>query len=250
MIIETLQQCGLSQNEAKVYCALLLLGEACVGEITKKISIHERNVYDAVRRLVDKGLIFFILGQGEMIYASVDPGKLSELIEEKENALAEIMPELKKRLLEKKGRSEAYIYRDIDGFKQFFRDFLRIGKNMRTIGAKLSWFDPVVRPFTEHAIKEARKKKMRFTVICDAEVKEKAMKELKSLYGAYRFLPKEYSSESAINIFGDYVVTFSGASILKLEKDLTIFLIRDAEVAAHYREWFNFMWESCATSKR
>lgn len=249
MIIQTLQQCGLSQNEAKVYFALLELGEARVGEIAKKISINERNVYDSARRLIDKGLVFFILGAGETIYAPVDPGKLSELIEEKENALTEIMPELQNRLIKKQGRSEAYIYRDIDGFKQFFRDFLRIGKNMHTIGAKLSWLDPAVRPFTEHALKEARKKKMRFTVLFDAEVKEKAIKELKSVYGVHRFLPKEYSSESAINIFGDYVVTFSGASILKLEKDLTIFLIRDAEVANHYREWFNFMWENCATQK-
>src|SRR3989338_463264 len=56
---EVLEQVGLSKNETKVYLALLEIGAATAGEIASQAKIHRTNVYDAMERLLEKGLVTF-----------------------------------------------------------------------------------------------------------------------------------------------------------------------------------------------
>src|SRR5688572_5487425 len=91
---ELLQELGLSLNEAKIYETLLSLGESGVGEIAVRGDIHRRNVYDALQRLITKGLVFPIFQKGENRYAAVRPEKLVELLREKELRLSEALPSL------------------------------------------------------------------------------------------------------------------------------------------------------------
>ena len=58
---------GLSPNEARIYEALVEHGESGVSEIALFGNIHRRNAYDAIHRLVEKGLCFPILSAGENI---------------------------------------------------------------------------------------------------------------------------------------------------------------------------------------
>jgi len=73
MYAETFQELGLSPNEARIYEALLELGKSTVGKIATKTNIHRRNVYDAVNRLVEKGIITPVIGDKDNHYIPVDP---------------------------------------------------------------------------------------------------------------------------------------------------------------------------------
>lgn len=245
MATEILQQLGLSPNEAKIYEALLDLKEAGVGEISSRAEIHRRNVYDAINRLVDKGLIFPILAKGENLYSPVDPDKLTELIQEKQILLNKSLPDLRKRYEQRVGAQEAYIYRGIEGFKNYMRDLLRVGEDGYFIGAKLGWFDPRLNTFREQFFKEVKRKNIKFYHIFDYEVKEKHGDEIKQLQENYRFLPKKYSTDSGIDIFGDYVVTFTGLHYKKLDDSGTLFVLRDRHLADSYKTWFKFMYDMC-----
>ncbi|MDD5031918.1 MAG: helix-turn-helix domain-containing protein [Patescibacteria group bacterium] len=249
MFAETLQELGLSPNEAKIYEALLGLNQAGVGEISSKAEIHRRNVYDAINRLIDKGLIFPILSKGENIYSPVDPGKLLELVKEKETSLNKILPDLKKLYENKAGTQEAYIYRGVEGFKNYLRDILRVGEDVYMIGAKLGWFDPRLKNFIDSFLKEAKRKKIKFFHIFDAEVKEKGRETLPLLGTDYKFLPPEFSTNSAIDIFGDYVVTFTGLKLYKIDEEVTLFVMKDGKLAESYRIWFKFMYDMCPPKK-
>lgn len=249
MFIETLQELGLSPNEAKIYEALLDLNQAGVGEISSKAQIHRRNVYDAINRLISKGLIFPILSRGENIYSPVDPGKLLELVKEKEVNLNKILPDLQKRYASEAGSQEAYIYRGVEGFKNYLRDILRVEKNVYMIGAKLGWFDPRLKNFIESFLKEAKRKKIKFFHVFDAEVKEKGKATLPLLGPDYKFLPVKYATNSAVDIFGDYVVTFTGLKLYKIDDEVTLFVLKDKELAESYRTWFNFMYDMCPPKK-
>jgi len=244
MSLDILQNLGLSPNEAKIYNALLDLKEAGVGEISSKAEVHRRNSYDAINRLVDKGLIFPIIAKGENRYSPVDPDKLLELVKEKEISLNKVLPGMRERYEKKDLYQEAYIYRGLEGFKNYMRDVLRVGEDVYFIGAKLGWFDERLTVFHEQFTKEAERKKLKFHHIFDYEVKEKGGEILKNL-GEYRFLPSEYNSTSAVDIFGDYVVTFTGLSFKKIDEDVNLFVLRDEELANGYKTWFKFMWEMC-----
>lgn len=243
MSLEVLEELGLSPNEAKIYEALLSLKEAGVGEISSKAKIHRRNVYDAVNRLIDKGLIFPILSKNERIYSPVDPDKLTEIIKEKEINLNRILPELRSRFESRQVTQEAYIYRGVEGFKNYLRDILRVGEDVYLIGAKLGWFDPHLKTFLTQFLKEAKRKEITFHHVYDEIVKEKGQEAVKILGGEYRFIPAEYKTESAIDIFGEYVVTFTGLSLKKIDNDVTLFILKDARLAESYRTWFKFIYD-------
>src|SRR3989338_8134684 len=170
--ISILEKIGLSPTEAKIYLALLDLGEANVRATADHTKINRRNVYDALTRLLDKGIIFAIVGLEEKVYCPVDPDKLAELVQEKKTRLAKILPDFNSQYAAKRGPQEAFIYRGVNGFKQYMRDILRTGENGYFIGAKLGWFDPRIRVFTEQFLQQAKRKKIQFYHLFDARVKD------------------------------------------------------------------------------
>ncbi len=244
MNTETLESLGLSPNEGKIYESLVEQGESSMSEIAIAAKIHRRNAHDAVQRLIDKGLCFQIFSGGENKYNAVDPDKLVELIAEKQQQVASILPELKRKFEHRIAHEEAYIYRGLEGQKNVWRDVLRVGEDSYYIGAKASWYDPRLEAARKAFFREANRKKIKFIQLFDYEVKSEMPNFPKHFEGTleYRLLPKEYSTDSAIHIFGDYVVSYTGLSIGKLNEDTILFVIKSAHLAESYRRWFWALW--------
>ena len=59
-MFEKLVPLGLTNTEAKIYVTLIDLGRAQAGIISRKSGIHRRSVYDALERLIEKGLVSYI----------------------------------------------------------------------------------------------------------------------------------------------------------------------------------------------
>lgn len=242
---EILEELGLSQNEAKIYEGLLDMGQSSVPDISLKIGVNKRNIYDIIPKLLKRGLIYQIAGIKENKYAPVSPKKLSDLIWEKQTRLNEILPHLN-RQFEKASTEEAvYIYKGREGFKNYLRDILAEGKDVFFIGAKGGWFDKELQTFVQEFLKKADKKHIKYRHVFDSEVKKLAPDLLKTLGKPYRFLPSKYSTTGAIDIFGDYIVTFSGLTLKNITEDVTLVVIRNKELAQCYRTWFQFMWDHC-----
>ncbi len=247
MYQQILEGIGLSPNEAKIYETLVEYGELGVSEIAVRSQIHRRNAYDAIRRLIDKGLCFEIFSSKENLYNAVDPGKLLELTEEKRRTVEDILPELTKKFSHRLVKEEAFIYRGLEGQKNVWRDALRVGKENFFIGGKATWFDPRLVSGREAFFKEANRKKISFTQLYDATVIEEIpdfFKKYPAKNAKSRLLPKKYSTDSAIHIFGDYVVTYTGlAHIGMLPDSVTFFVLHSPSLAESYRVWFWYMWE-------
>ncbi|MBX4191729.1 MAG: hypothetical protein KW804_02945 [Candidatus Doudnabacteria bacterium] len=146
MFKETLEELGLSPNEAKIYEGLIRYGQASVPDISAKIGVHKRNIYDTVPRLLQKGLIYQIAGK-ESLYAAVAPDKLNDLVWEKEAKLKSILPGLTQQYKKTTSHEAVYIYKGIEGFKNYLRDILDIGEDVYFVGAKGGWFDKELQPF-------------------------------------------------------------------------------------------------------
>ncbi|MBI2147698.1 hypothetical protein HYU19_04435 [Candidatus Woesearchaeota archaeon] len=246
---ETLMEAGLSLNETRVYEAMLQLGEASVNTISIKSKVHRRNVYDALTKLIDKGLAAQYVQKGEQRFQATDPERLLTILKEKEDKLAKAIPDLKKRYLSKKEGEQAYIYRDVQGFRNYMQDILDVGEDVYCIGAKGGWFDPRLASFRARFYKELNKKKLHCYHLFDHEMRDHIKEDIESpvkihLHEA-RFLPPESSTNSAIDIFGDRIVTFTGLNINKLDDDLVQFVIISQPLADSYKKWFWLMWEKC-----
>ena len=242
---EIYEALSLSPNEAKIYETLVEKGELGASEIAVAAGIHRRNAYDAIQRLVDKGLCFQIISQKGNRYNAVDPDKLMELFVERQQKLASVLPELKKKFVKRIAPEEAYIYRGHEGQKNIWRDVIRIGADSYAVGAKGGWFEPKLEAARVVFFKEANRKKIKFFQLFDHEIKTIDPAFPKRFPGnlKYRFLPKEYSTNSLIHVFGDYFITHSGLEIKKLNEKTVFFVIRSKDLAESYRTWFWYMWK-------
>ncbi|MEO8065868.1 MAG: helix-turn-helix domain-containing protein [Candidatus Doudnabacteria bacterium] len=252
MYQETLQLLGLSPNEAKIYESLVEQGESSIGKISVNAKVHRRNVYDSIQRLIEKGLCFEIFSKGENRYNAVDPGKLSELIAEKQDKLNLILPMLEKKFRSGTATEEAYIYRGLEGQKNIFRDMLRVSKDSYFIGAKGGWFDPRIETARKAFFKEANRKNIKFIQLFEYDVRTQLPNFPQHFPGKlqYRFLPKAYATNSAIHIFGDYVVTYTGLPIGKINEDTVFFILHSKDLAESYRTWFWYMWEQSEEDRK
>lgn len=243
MAIDLFQDLGLSPNESKIYHALITYGGSGVSTISLRSKVHRRNAYDAVHRLIEKGLVYEVFSSGETVYEAVEPGKLLEFIQEKELRLQKELPGLLSAYRDHRAPQRAYIYKGIEGMKNFLREALKVGEDMYEFGAKGGWFDPRLATFTGWFLEEAKKKKMKFHHIFDWEVQNKIPHVPDIVGKPYKFAPKAYTSESAIEVFGDHVVTFTGLGFGKIEDDLTIFVMVSPKLAQSYRIWWQMMWD-------
>lgn len=250
MYEQTFESIGLSPNEAKIYETLLSSGEVSVSTISSHAHVHRRNVYDALQRLIDRGLVYPVFQKGENVYSAVNPEKLFEIVDEKLKAVKTIMPNLQK-LFEAPPRNEAaYIYRGLEGFKNYMRDLVRVSQDTYFLGAKALWFTPgISQHFLDDFIQNTKRKKLNYFSLYDYRVKEEKPEAIPKVKGSYKFLPKKYSAPGVVDIFGDYVVTFTSTGVGNFGEDGMIFVMIHPELAETYRTWFRLIWDLCPVVK-
>ena len=79
-----LEEAGLSKNEAKVYLTLLSMGSSTAGIIAEKSRVYRTNVYEALNRLIEKGLVSYIFKGHQKLFQAEDPNKILNILKEKE----------------------------------------------------------------------------------------------------------------------------------------------------------------------
>lgn len=191
MYHDLFQRLGLSKNEARIYEILLREGASSVGDIATKSSVHRRNVYDALGRLAERGLIFEMLESRENQYQAAPPEKLQELLAEKERELAAIMPALQGFYEAVPHHDEVYVVKGKEGWKTVLRDILRAGKDVYTIGPNERFFDAESPHLQGQFEREAKKKGMAFYYVA---------------------LPAKLHAPGAIDVFADRVVIIKSAT--------------------------------------
>ncbi len=245
MYEELLREIGLSSNESKVYEVLLKTGESSVQTIANKSGVHRRNVYDSISKLTEKGLVSEIFVKGEKNFKAIDPRRLLEILKEKEEKITNALPGMQEKYSSTGEKEEAYFYRGVQGFKNYLKDIIDTGEDVYFIGAKAFWLDERLKHFLPMFERDRKAKGIKFKHIFDYEVKEQRPEILKVVGKPYKFMPKKYSSPTAVDIFGPYVVTFVGVKPGELYDDPLMFVLKSQRLADGYRKFFQFMWDHC-----
>lgn len=122
MLEKNLEKLGLDEKEARVYLALLELGEGNIHQIAKKSGVKRTTVYDIVESLKEKGLLSSVIHRKKTLYSAEDPRKLEDTLEEKKHILRRILPELLSiaNMLDKKPKIR--FYEGIEGIKDVYKD--------------------------------------------------------------------------------------------------------------------------------
>jgi HTH-type transcriptional regulator, sugar sensing transcriptional regulator len=128
MLKKQLEKLNLTPREAKVYLALLDLGEAGIEQISKKSKVKRTTVYDVIESLKEKGLIGAAKRKKRAFYFAEDPRILESQLEEKKAVLSGILPQLLSmaNFIDKKPKIK--YFEGVEGIKNVYKDTLNFPK--------------------------------------------------------------------------------------------------------------------------
>ena len=119
---------------------------------------------------------------------------------------------------------------------------LRVGEPSYFIAAKGGWLDERVKDFFPAFVKEAKKKNIKYYHLFDQEVKQNVPEILEYVGKDYKFLPKDYSTPSAVDIFGDRVNIVTEIQQAELGEEIVFSVIVNKNIADSFRTWFKLIW--------
>lgn len=233
MDIAKLEKIGLNLNEAKIYLALLELGQAQAGDISKKSQINRTTVYDSLERLIQNGLVTFVISANKKIFKPVAPKKLLNQIEEKENAVKEILPELESLFVQSKEKEETDIYKGRKGIKSILDDILH-SKEYVAFGSSGKFLEIMQHDFI---IFQKRKKELKISSRIILSESSRKSETVKVSYAKFRFIADEFSAPTTTFVFRDRI------AIIVWGETPVATLIKSKEVAKSYNNYFELLWK-------
>ena len=241
MELENLKELDLSDGQVKVYSAVLEIGTANLNSIHEKTGIERRNIYDILNKLIERGLISYIIEKGKRTYQCTHPNKILEEIRTKQLALKKLeqeMPQIKGLFDLSKPEIKAEVYRGNESMKALLNEVLEypssywIGGNSGVENTSLkNWF--------KHWMQIRVEKRCKMYDLVDYGTYLEGLKpqdkmQHKKNYYFYQSLPKELKSPMVILIFGNKI-----AQILWSEQSIA-FVLESAEIKESFMKYFHY----------
>ncbi len=223
-----LTKAGLTQNESRVYLALIDSGPSLAGQISRKTGMHRRTVYDTAEMLIKKGLVGYILKNNRRLFQASNPERILDIIKEKENLLMPIINQLSEKFGLTKEKEETNFYKGKEGLKTVFAEQLG-SKEILILGASPKAYE-ILQFYFKWYDKSRKEKKINARIIAHSkDIKRIPLAEI-------RYLPEKYENPVSVNIYGDKV-----AIILWAIVPLAV-VIKNKEISEAYKNYFELMW--------
>jgi len=245
--IALLEGIGLTKGEIKVYFALLELGPSTTGEMIKKAKVSRSKVYEMLDRLIDRGLVSFVIRENTKYFEAADPDhilhyvrKEKSILEEKEKALKNILPALKQKQKIAKIPQTATIYEGIKGIKTIYSEAiysLKKGEEYYAIAAEPEVMeDKDFMTFIKNFHRRREERGVKVKLLAPNKIKNIISKTIaKRKLIKIRYFKQHLPS--AMLIFGDNVATYVWS-----EKPSGV-IIRSPTIANRYKRFFDEVWK-------
>lgn len=243
MNLKQLEELGLTHNEALTYTALLEIGETTTGAIVKKTSLHRVLIYDALERLIKKGLVSFVIKENRKYFQATDPDRLLDFIKEKEEIAKSILPELNLKQKQAKTKQQVSIYEGVKGLKSVLQNMLKeLSPNGNYCVFASGNMADSLGPYYNIYQKEKEKNKIKSLIIYDEEFKNRK-DILKITHGTIKFYPLTYFPTDTF-IYNNKVLIV----IWNANPSFAI-LITNKQTAESYKKLFNVFWKNAKKIK-
>ncbi|MCB9359397.1 hypothetical protein H6503_05680 [Candidatus Woesearchaeota archaeon] len=246
MNIELLKESGLTDGEIKVYLAMLELGSTTTGPIIDRSGIARSIIYNILERLIEKGLVSFIIKDKTKYFQASQPKKIIDYIDEKEKKLAdnrdkiiEMLPQLE--MLQKLApESEARMYFGFKGIRTAHERIYEVLKK----GECFYWLGiPAYQPNEQHIywkkdhavrVKKGIKIKVLFNYDTDASIPKQrnTYKDCEA-----RIMKTKIKTPAAF-------VTYKDTTLIVLQSPNEIAIeIKNQDVHDSFKAYFDEFWK-------
>ena len=236
---EQLKNFGLTENETKVYLALVELGDTTATPLRNKTDLHMSRVYESLNSLLKKGLVSYFLKNNVKYFKAQDPDVMFDILDEKREELKKIIPEIK---LLKNKQDLPYSVSLYEGYKAFKHLYdhllfnLKPDQEILVLGAQPESASFLSRTYFKEYNKRRIKKKVMMRIIFNYDAYDTSKEYDKLPYTQAKILPKSAVVPTAMDIYPDKV------SILISKEKPIVFHIDCKEVADSYKAYFEFLW--------
>ena len=238
---------GLNKSEVKVYLTLLELGSSTTGPIMGRAKVSSSKIYGILERLIEKGLVSFIIKSKTKYYQSSPPEAILDYISEKEEEMEKqkeqikkIIPELKLRqkLLESKQEAQIYIgWKGLMGAFNFIIEDLKKGDDYIAFSqTPHEEASKEVKLFFIQYQRKREEKKLKIKLIAD--------KSQKNIFDSEPYIKfKNFNVKYVENCPPGIVISRNSIFISTFETFPVGVVITSKEIADSFRKYFYNEWE-------
>ena len=238
MDYQKLCELGLSVSEARVYLALLQLGESQAGAISLRASVNRTTTYEALTRLIEKGLVKYTLQANRKAFEAVTPEHLVLYLKEQAEKAEALMPELRKLARKEQYQEESSLYKGRKGIRSILQDILKC-KNYIAFGSRGKFLEIMQYDFE---LFQKRKKELKIKAKVILQASDRNSKSVSLAFSDFRFVSDEYSSPTTTFVYGDSV------AIMVWGETPVATVIQGKDVAESYLHYFEALWKQAKTS--
>ncbi len=235
---------GIKDKEQDIYLALVKTRIATVIDLAKATGIKRTTAYHCLEALINYGLANRIVKEDRSFYIAEDPqSALSMLIEEKNNIINAIVPELKAMFGKGSYHPEIKIYHQTEGIKKVLNNILTCDEKVaRYYISEFNLEELVGIKFVDHFVAERIKRRIKSLSLRSFKYKperEKDTTHAKQLREV-RFIPENIIIKPYICIYDDKV------AMVSTKEEKLGFIIQSREFAEAQKAIFDMIWNTMA----
>lgn len=228
MISDSLKELWFSENEAKIYIAVLSLWIATITEIARKINERRENVYYTLENLQKKGYISCITKNNVNNYTALDPRELHEKVQKKADNLLANIPELLALIPKNWWKMSVNLYEWLEWFKIAYEHVVLSSKYMADDEYFL-WFvgtQHINKALEKYLINERVPRRLKFTTKTRAIIDKKSIKHKNDSYSDY------HESTHETLIIDNPLFNISNEIIIHWKDEVSIMMYGDEDLSA------------------
>jgi sugar-specific transcriptional regulator TrmB len=225
-----LQELGLEEKEAKVYLALLGLGEATATTLAEKTALDRTLMYQLATKLREKGLVSYVVKNNTRYFLPAEPETLLKILQEKEKELKDALPELKAKQNSLVPETKVEVYHGRKGIGTIFKMIILDKKPYHFMGGATEACTIFELENTK-AVRQAEELKILGKLLA-----RKGDNFFVGKCEDYRFVPGHMISSTTMMIWG------SKTAIFVWTEPYYAILINNKEVTNGNLATFNYLW--------
>ncbi len=242
--LETLENAGLSENEAKIYLLLLEEGQMKANGIAVKTGLQRRSVYDTLHRLEGKGMVGKAKVSGVMTFSASPPSSLLTFLDEKRSAIENILPALAKKF-EAGEETQVSVFYGAAGIKTVLEDILELVPEFYySYHGQMQFYNYMPRFIQMFHDKCAEKRIWAKYLLLDVPIARKRSKLMPE--SKVKFIDAKTLSAGVWWTYADRLVLF----VLPPEKEPVTIYIKNGELAKAFQGSFENMFKSTKSKRK
>lgn len=121
-LTETLQQFGLTKNEAEVYLALLQLGPSPVLVISRRTGLKRPTIYLILDELMGRGFAALVPQEKKKLFIALPPDRFEEKLERQTELIRQVLPELTALYRTQTAKPAIQIFESREGIMNVYKE--------------------------------------------------------------------------------------------------------------------------------